>query len=496
MDDDRPQPPESSEQKDEVQSKEQLLGSSITAHDGNSKGNLGRGRGSAYVTRNLTEGSIPRTVWFLAWPQMVENGLFWASRLVDLILAGAIGFQSIAGVGVAQNYTEFAQMSRRGLDTSMSAMIARAVGAKDYALANHVALQAFTLSGIFSVLMMVVGLLFSEPLLRVIGITGGALSQGTDYLRVLLIGMGTMAFTRMSGAALGTSGDVMTPMRATMVARVIHIALAPFLVFGWWWFPSWGILGAAVANIVAQSISVVINFIALFAGTSRLHLNLRAYRFDYRLSRRLVVVGIPAGVTGTLRAVANLVISAVVVSFGEAPLAAYIIARRAEGMVHLVTDGLGAASGILVGQNLGARQPKRARNTVLWSVGFVTLLMVLVAGFVLIFPQLVALVFSRDPELVASTSTWLRIIALSYIALGIGQVLNESLNRAGDTGAVMLVNLMRYWAIEVPLAFLLAYVAGLDQWGVAWATVAAVWIRFMVYIPYFLWGRWLRIKLI
>ena len=107
-----------------------------------------------------------------------------------------------------------------------------------------------------------------------------------------------------------------------------------------------------------------------------------------------------------------------------------------------------------------------------------------------------ALVFSRDPDLVASTSTWLRIIALSYIALGIGQVLNESLNRAGDTGTVMMINLMRYWAIEVPLAFLLAYVAGLDQWGVAWATVAAVWIRFMVYIPYFLWGRWLRIKLI
>ena len=452
-------------------------------------------RRSSYVTRDLTRGSVPRTIWFLAWPQMVENGLMWANRLIDIILAGTLGFSSIAGVGLAQNYTEFAQMSQRGLDTSMAAMIARAVGAKDYKLANHVALQAFTLSGLFSILMVVVGLFLTEPLLRLIGVSGEALSQGTGYMRVLFVGMGTLAFTRMSGAALGASGDVMTPMRASIASKVVHVSLAPLLVFGWWWFPSWGIIGAAVANVIAQSIALFINFGALFAGTSRLHLNLRAYRFDARLSWRLVAVGLPAGITGTLRATAGLVISAVVVTFGEAALAAYIIAKRAEGIIHLVTDGLGAASGTLVGQNLGARQVKRARETLFWALGFATVTMGLVSILFFAGPHLLATMFSRDPELIGLASTWLRIIAISYVALGIGQVLNESLNRAGDTGTVMIMNLMRYWGIEVPLAFLLAKVAGLDQFGVAWATVAAVWIRVIIYTPYVMRGRWLRIRL-
>ena len=75
---------------------------------------------SPYITRDLTKGSVSKAIWFLAWPQMVDQGFMWANRLVDIILAGTLGFQAIAGVGIAQSYTEFAQMTRRGLDTSMS----------------------------------------------------------------------------------------------------------------------------------------------------------------------------------------------------------------------------------------------------------------------------------------------------------------------------------------------------------------------------------------
>ena len=121
--------------------------------------------------------------------------------------------------------------------------------------------------------------------------------------------------------------------------------------------------------------------------------------------------------------------------------------------------------------------------------------MVLIAVVFLGIPHIVVMAFSRDSEIIELASTWLRIIAVALIALGIGQVMNESLNRAGDTGTVMLVNLLRYWSIEVPAAFLLAYLVGLDEYGVGWANVIAVWLRIMVYTPYFMWGRWLRIKL-
>jgi putative MATE family efflux protein len=454
-----------------------------------------KGRLSSYITRDLTTGSVSRTIWFLAWPQMVDHGFMWANRLVDVILAGTMGFQAIAGVGIAQSYTEFAQMTRRGLDISMSAMIARAVGAKDYAMANHIALQAFTLSAVFAIVMAFVGTFLSEPLLKIVGISGEALSQGTIYMRIIFIGMGTVAFTQMSGAALGASGDVITPMRATIASRIVQIIIAPFLVFGWWMFPKWGITGLAIGNVAAEFVAVFINFSALFAEQSRLHLNFRAYRFDKQLSWRLLVVAAPASVTGSLRAMASLVLTGIVAGFGGIPLAAYVIARKAEGIIHMITDGLGAASGTLVGQNLGAGQSQRAIQTVIWASCIAMVAMVLIAIVFLGVPQFVVMAFSRDSQIIVLASTWLRIIAVALIALGIGQVMNESLNRAGDTGTVMLVNLLRYWSIEVPMAFLLAYVMGLDEYGVGWANVIAVWVRIIIYTPYFIWGRWLRIKL-
>ncbi len=200
--------------------------------------------------------------------------------------------------------------------------------------------------------------------------------------------------------------------------------------------------------------------------------------------------------TGMERALAMLVLVAVVVRFGDSALAAYTVARRVEGIVHLVSNGLGRASGTLVAQNLGARQPTRAKQTVLWATGNVTLMLTIMAGSVLAFPALYASIFTREPEVLSATITWLRIGAFGMVALGLGQVLNESFNRAGDTLSVMIVNLVRLWGIEVPLAYLLALVAGLDQYGVAWATVIAVWLRVLIYIPYFFWQRWLRIKVI
>ena len=468
-------------------------GSSPTPDGVSGKG--GR-RVSAYVTRDLTKGSVPKTIWFLAWPQMVEGGLLMVNQIVDIIWAGRLGFRIIAGVGVAQTYVQLAQMARMGFDTSMAAMVARAVGAGNTALANHIALQAFTLSGFYSLLMILVGLFLTEPLLRVVGVGGDALAEGARYMQILFIGMASIAFTRMSGAALEASGDVMTPMRAMVVARVLHIAFSPFLVFGWWWFPSMGITGAALANVISQSIGAAINFYALFIGTSRLHLTLRGYYPDLPLLWRLVKLGVPASITGIERATAMLVVVAIVARFGDAALAAYTVSRRVEGVVHLASNGLGRASGTLVGQNLGARQPNRARQTVLWSTGYVTLILTAVAGSVFAFPTIYASIFTREPEVLDVIGTWLRIGALAMVALGMGQVLNESFNRAGDTLAVMIVNLVRLWGVEVPLAFLLSLVAGLNEYGVVWALVIAVWFRIVVYIPYFFWGRWLRIKVI
>jgi putative MATE family efflux protein len=394
---------------------------------------------------------------------------------------------------VAQTYVQISMTGRMGFDMAMRALVARAVGAGDIDRANHVALQAFSLSGLFCITMALVGAFLTEPLLGVLGVPDSVVAAGADYMRVQFIGMGTNAFRMMSSAALQAAGDTITPMRSTTVTRVVHLVLSPMLVFGWLFFPEIGLVGAALGNIVAQGIGAGLNFRALFSGKSRLHLTLRGYRPDFPLLWRIVRMGSPASVTSAERSVSQLLLLSVAAPFGPITLAAYALTRRLENFVMMGARGLGQASGVLVGQNLGAGKPLRARQTVAWGLLFVFLINLSMTAVLYLFPSHVIRIFNTDPEMLAIAVHWVRIASLGYLFLGIGQVFTQSYNTAGDTVVPMLVNLVSIWLVQQPLAHTLPG-WGLAEYGIAWAVVASVCIRLVFFTPYYFTDRWLRVR--
>jgi putative MATE family efflux protein len=457
----------------------------------------GRGRGgrrrSAYATRDLTEGSIPRNLWFLSWPQVVESLLNTADQLMDLVWAGRLGARSIAGLGVAQTYVQIGMTGRQGLDMAMRAMVARAVGAGDVARANHIALQAFSLSGAFSIIMAAIGVFLTEPLLLALGVPDSVVLAGADYMRAQFVGSGTNAFRMMSGAALQASGDTMTPMRASMVARALHVVLSPMFIFGWLFFPELGLMGAAIANVIAQGVGATLNFRALFLGTSRLKLTLKGYSPDFPLLWSLLKIGAPASVTQAERQVAQLLLIAIVSPYGATTLAVFALTRRLENFVMMGARGLGQGAGVLVGQNLGAGKPRRARQTVAWAILFVFVINALMAGSIALFPQPLVSLFDPQGEMADIAAKWVRIAAIGFLFLGIGQVFQQSYNTAGDTLVPMIVTLVSIWGVQQPLALTLPGL-GLGEYGIAWAVVIAVLVRLLFYSGYFFTERWLRVR--
>jgi putative MATE family efflux protein len=383
---------------------------------------------------------------------------------------------------------------RQGLDMAMRAMVSRAVGAGDIARANHVALQAFTLSGAFSVLMALIGVFFTEPLLAVLGVPDNVIAAGADYMRIQFVGSGTNAFRMMSGAALQSAGDTLTPMRSATVSRFLHVVLSPMFVFGWLVFPEIGLMGAAMANILAQGVGAVMNFRALFMGTSKLHLTLRGYRPDFRLLVGMIKTGLPASVTSAERSIAQLLLVGIVSPYGATTLAAYALTRRIENLVMMGARGLGQGAGVLVGQNLGAGKPERARKTVAWALLYVFGINLVTVIALVLFTDFFIGIFNNDQELLEVAVTWLQIAALGYLFLGIGQVFQQSYNTAGDTMVPMLVTLVSLWLVQQPLALVLPD-AGLGHYGIAWAVVAAVFVRLLIYAPYYFTNRWLRVSI-
>ncbi len=455
-------------------------------------------RSSRFASRDLTTGSVPKNLALLAWPQVGETILNVIDQMVDLVWAGRLpgGFRTLAGVGIGQTFTQFTNMSRQGLDQAMRAMVSRAVGMGNLPLANHVALQAFTLSMIYSLLMVLVGLLLTDVLLKAIGASEAVKAETSMYMRIQFIGSATMAFRMMSGAALQSSGQVMVPLMATLVTRVLHITLTPFLMFGWWWFPTLGLPGAALVNVLAQIAGCAINAFVLFKGYSRLHLTLRGYRVDYSMLWQIIKVGAPASIASTERALAQLILLRLVAPFGDVSMAAYALTRRMEMFINFSAMGLGQASGIMVGQNLGAGHPARARSAVRWALLYVTALGLFVVTLVMIFSHEIATFFTQQPDVVELTSVWLRIQAIAGLFMGASMVFQQSFNTAGDTLAPLAVTLLAVWGVELPVAWALSFPMNVGPLGIGYAAIVGMMVRLLCYFPYFLRGRWMRVRVI
>jgi putative MATE family efflux protein len=359
---------------------------------------------------------------------------------------------------------------------------------------------------IYSLAVTIAGVLFTEALLRLIGISDALVAQATAYMRWQFVAGAINGIRVMTGSSLQASGDTITPMKATMTARVIDLVLSPLLMFGWLGFPEVGLAGPAVSNACSQTVSSAMNIRVLMLGTSRLQLRLSDYRFDFPLIKRLVRLAVPASISSVERSVSQMLLVVLIAPFGDIALASYALTQRMQNLVNFGTQGVGNASGVIAGQNLGAGNVSRARATVLWALGYVVVIKLVIVGILFTWPTLFLGIFSSDPELLEVGSKFLRILLIGYFSMGIVQVLTQSFQISGDTFMPMVVTLTGMWLVSLPLAMALSGAAnlihplGLDlpvptighlgQYGVAWAITIDSFFRLCVYLPYFAWGPW------
>ncbi|UCH43204.1 MAG: MATE family efflux transporter [Dehalococcoidales bacterium] len=461
--------------------------------DSEQGGRRGGRRGARYK-KDWTKGSIIGNLLSLAGPMMVTDGLNMMGPTIDMVWVGRLGAAAIAGVGISGMLVGLVNSARRGLSTGERAMIARFIGAGDEEGANHIAQQAFVVTFTFAAFLAAIGVIFARPILLVMGLEADVVEEGAAYMRIMFVGSLFMSLRIMCETVMESSGDAMTPMRVAMFFRFFHVALCPFLVFGWWIFPRMGVTGAAMTNVVSQSLGTAIGLWFLFSGRTRLRLTLKNFHLDLPIIWRMVKIGIPATITGMERSFANLVMMTFIVPFGTLAVAAHSLCRRIESFVHMPTQGLGMASGVLAGQNLGAQQPGRSERTGWLAVGLVTAVMAVASIATWFWAEGMVGIFNSEPGLVEIASIFLRIQIAGYLVFGLAAGLAQCLNGVGDTVITMVVTLVAMWAVQVPLGYFLPKIGNLGVNGVRWAMVIALVVRAFTYAVYFRMGRWKRKK--
>jgi putative MATE family efflux protein len=452
----------------------------------------GPGRRATPFSQDWTSGSIPRNLLSLSWPIVISYGLNTLGPTIDMIWVGKLGAASIAGVGVSGMAIYVINSMRLGLTTGVRAMVSRFVGAGDVDSANHVAQQGFVISAVFSALLAAAGMLLAEPLLTVMGVEADVVAEGAAYMRIMLVGSAAMSFRMLSDTIMQASGDTIVPMRIAIGFRVLHVALAPALIFGWWVFPSLGVRGAAVTNVFSQSLGAALGLWVLFAGRSRLRLTFRHFRLDPRIIWRLLKIGIPASVMMTQDSITYFLLTWFMIPFGTLAVAAHAVVLRIEMVLFMPSWGLGMAAGILVGQNLGARLPHRAARSGWLATGLAEVVTVVLSAVLFIWAEAVVGVFTSDSELIPVASVYLRIAVVGFVLLAVMAVIMQSLSGAGDTVPLMVVGIVMGWLVQLPLAYFLPRVTDMGELGVRWAMVIGLAVGAIAYLAYFRSGRWQR----
>ena len=281
-------------------------------------------------------------------------------------------------------------------------------------------------------------------------------------------------------------------MKIADLFRAIHLVVCPFLIFGWWIFPSLGVSGAALANVFSQSLGLALGLWVLVSGRTRLRLDFSNFRLDLDIIWRIVRIGIPACVMGMQRGLGQLVLMWFIVPFGTLAVAAHTLCQRVEMFIMMPGMGVGMAAGVLAGQNLGAGQPERAERSGWLAAGVAEGFMVGCSVAILLWAESIIGIFGPGSSLVEIASAFLRIAAIGFLVFGLEPVLVHCLAGVGDTVPPMLATVLSFWLVQIPLAFFLPRVTDLGVYGIRWAMVAGMVVAAVALAIYFRLGRWKR----
>jgi putative MATE family efflux protein len=417
----------------------------------------------------LKTGGRTGAVLKLALPATAELLLNMVVDMVNTYLVGHLGAASLAGVGLAAQWVMTAMVLFSAVGTGATALIARMVGARDWAAANRVLGQAMVLSFAIGLGAAAALWLGAGPALRLMGAEEEALAQGVPYLRLVSSVFMFSALMFIGNACLRGAGDTRTPLQVMAVVNLINLALSWSLVKGLWGLPALGVEGAAIGAMTGRLAGGLLVISLLFRGRSGLILKARGWRFDPPLSWRMLRIGLPAALEQFIFRMGMLAFVRTVSALGTAAYAAHQVALSAESISFMPGFGFAVAATTLVGQGLGARDPRRAEADGLVSFYLAAGLMsVMGLGFILFAPQLMG-VFTEDPRIIELGTMPLRLIGLVQPFLAAMMVFGGGLRGAGETTAPLLINGVGVWVVRVPAALVLTRAL---EWGLTGAWIA------------------------
>ncbi|MFZ4523317.1 MAG: MATE family efflux transporter [Bacteroidales bacterium] len=440
--------------------------------------------------QDFTQGPISRAILLLSVPMALEMMMESVFAIADIFFVSRLGPEAVATVGITESLITIVYAIAIGFSTAASSVVSRRIGEKNPEGASVAAFQAILAALFMSAVIAIPGALFARRLLGFMGASPVIVNEMSGFTMIMLGGNTVIMLLFVINGIFRSAGDAAFSMRVLWMANILNILLDPLLIFGIGPFHGLGIRGAAIATTTGRGMAVMYQLFLLFNGKRRVKLAWRHIRFDKKVMATLVRLAL--GSTGQHLIITSswIVLVRIIAIFGSVVVAGYTIALRILIFAMLPSWGISNAASTLVGQNLGAGQPSRAQRSV-WITAWTNVILLGLVGLILaLWPGSFIRLFVTDPPVVAAGITALRMISLGSMAYGLGMVLVNAINGAGDTLTPLRINVFCFWLLEIPLAYWLALQAGMGEAGVYWSIVVAESMMTLAALWYFKKGTW------
>jgi putative MATE family efflux protein len=386
-------------------------------------------------TRLLLEGPVAPTLLRLAAPNVLVMLLQAAVSTLDAVFVGWLGGEALAGVSVVFPLVMLMQtMSAGGMGGGVASAVARAVGAGRQKEADALVAHAFIIALGMGALFTVAALAGGPWLYRAMGGTGGTLDAALAYSHVIFGGaVAYWLYNTLSAVVRGT-GNMALPATVMVANGAVYLALAPALIMGWGPVPRLGVAGAAAASVTSFALGSLVLGVYLASGRSLVTLSLARIRPRWALFRDILRVGAPGSLNTVFTNLTIVLVTALVGPFGAHALAGYGMGARLEYLQIPLVFGLGAALVTMVGTNMGAGNLARAQHVAWVGSGLAALVTGAVGLFGALFPHVWLGLFSRDAEVLAAGTLYLRTVGPLYGFFGLGLALYFASQGAGRLG--------------------------------------------------------------
>lgn len=430
---------------------------------------------------DLTDGSIPKSLFYLSLPIVITNLLQVGYNLADTFWLGRYSTDALAAISLGFPLVYLFISLGLGLTVAGSVLVAQYTGAEKTERAGYAASQTVMLTLLAGVGLGAVGYTIVGRLLQVFGAEQRVLTLAIDYMEVISLGLPFLFGFTVFIALMRGAGDTVTPMIVMLGTVIANVALDPLLIFGVGPFPELGVEGAAIATVIARGSAMVAGLWIMLRGAHGVQIRPRQMVPDLGYTKKLLRIGVPASIENTGRAISVNAVLVIVTLFSTSVVASFGVGIRVFSMVFMPAIAVDRGVEAMTGQNIGAGRQDRvvATNRFAAKASFLVLSALGILTFAFA-PDIIRL-FDDSPAVVTEGATFLRWIAPTFGFVGVLRAYSGGFRGAGKTLTAAAIAVVLFGFLRLPIAYVASQgLVPLDIWIFGSRTPSGIWFAFAV----------------